>query len=274
MRICYVDESGCTGVLPNAHSPIQPAFIVAGVAFDQAQLSSVTFDFLNIKHPRVARTPPLFLDWVLAEIKGSNLRRALRSGGRNRRRHALVFLDHFLRFLASHDAKIMGRVLVKGIGTPIHGRAVYTSAIQTIFSTFHDYLDGIRDQGLIVIDSRRKDQNVNVAHSLFTQKFQAGGDPHFRVLEMPTFGHSENHVGIQIADILCSAFLFPMAVHAYCSGHVHNVHVHPAYEALRRQFGLRLRALQHRYRGAERRWRGGIVVCDSLTKRSGASLFV
>jgi hypothetical protein len=167
----------------------------------------------------------------------------------------------------------MGRVLVKGIGAPINGRSVYTCAIQTIFSAFQSYLSLIDDTGIIVMDSRRKDQNVNVAHSIFTQKFQAGSDPLHQVLEMPTFGHSENHVGIQIADILCSALLFPMATHSFCFGHVNNVHVQTGYDVLRTRYGNTLQGMQHRYQDPNGKWRGGIVVNDVLMQRPGAGLF-
>ena len=36
-------------------------------------------------------------------------------------------------------------------------------------------------------------------------------DAYDRLMEMPMFGHSDNHAGIQAADMICSAFLFPMA---------------------------------------------------------------
>ncbi len=286
MRICYVDESGDTGVLPVANSPVQPVFVITGVSFNFADLRTLTFEFLNLKqrffpnsqirvgNPPVVQNPPNFLDWVLAEVKGSDLRRGLWTGGRNRRRHVLGFLDHFVSFLQNHDAKIMGRLLLKGIATPINGRSVYTSAIQTIFSTFQNYLSSINDSGIIVMDSRTKHQNVNVSHSLFTQKFQASGDPYPNIIEMPTFGHSENHVGIQIADFICSSLLFPMATHSYCDGHVTNVHVQANYGLLRPRYGLALRALQHRFQDQTGRWRGGVVVNDSLTQRPGSHLFV
>ncbi len=172
MHICYVDEAGCTGILPHAHSPVQPVLVIAGVAFDQAHLHAITLAFLNLKqrffpgsqigigNPPVRQSPPFFLDWVLAEIKGSDLRRGLWAGGRNRRRQVLVFLDHFLRFLANYNARIMGRVLIKGIGIGMNGRAIYASSIQTMFSTFNNYLDVNGSQGFLVMDSRRKDQNV------------------------------------------------------------------------------------------------------------------
>jgi hypothetical protein len=40
---------------------------------------------------------------------------------------------------------------------------------------------------------------------------------------MPLFGHSDNHAGIQAADLLCSAFLFPMATYMYCLGHIKTI---------------------------------------------------
>ena len=61
------------------------------------------------------------------------------------------------------------------------------------------------------------------------------GDQYPHVLEMPTYGHSENHVGLQLADVICSALLFPMAVSAYCVGTVTNLHVLPEYGELRRE---------------------------------------
>ena len=170
------------------NSPIQPVLAVAGVAFDQARIRQVTYEFLDLKKrffprsqinvgsPPVSVTPPNFLDWVLPEIKGATLRRNIATGNRNQRRHSLLFLGSVLNLLSGHNARIMGRVLIKGIGTPIAGRAVYGSAIQTIFATFDNFLTTIDDRGIIVADSRGKDQNVNVAHSLFTQKFKASGE--------------------------------------------------------------------------------------------------
>ena len=35
---------------------------------------------------------------------------------------------------------------------------------------------------------------------------------------MPVFAHNQNHAGIQIADLVCSALLFPMATTRYCLG--------------------------------------------------------
>ena len=90
---------------------------------------------------------------------------------------------------------------------------------------------------------------------------------------MPTVGHSNNHVMIQIADLLASALLFPLATYGYCLNHVHNVHVDANFGYLIARYGSRLRALQYRYRDATQAWRGGMAVDDKIGHRSGKFLF-
>lgn len=87
------------------------------------------------------------------------------------------------------------------------------------------------------------------------------------------FGHSLNHAGLQIADLIASALLFPMAAYRYCLGHVQNVHVDQNFGHLTQRYGARLKALQYRYPDAEGRWRGGITVDDRIGKQSGGLLF-
>jgi hypothetical protein len=128
-------------------------------------------------------------------------------------------------------------------------------------------------EGLVVADSRTPALNTSVAHSVFTQKFKLAGDEYEHILEMPTFGHSDNHAGIQIADLLASALLFPMATNAFCLGHVGGVHVHNDFELLRHRFGPRLSRLQYRYLDGARRYRGGITVDDRISHSSGGRLF-
>ena len=162
---------------------------------------------------------------------------------------------------------------VKGIGEPFNGRAVYTSSMQHIFRYFEHLLATCGEVGLVVADSRSKPQNAVVAHSILTQKFAAGGDVYPHVAEMPVYGHSENHVGLQVADLLCSALLFPMSATAsYCRGYVSSVHVRPGHALLSARYGLRLRALQYRYREGVA-FRGGLTVSDAIGRRPGRLLF-
>jgi hypothetical protein len=91
--------------------------------------------------------------------------------------------------------------------------------------------------------------------------------------EVPLFAASNNHAGLQIADLLASALVFPMAVAAYGSPNTASVHATPRYQEVRQYFGARLRALQYRYRDETGRWRGGLVASDKAQQRTGSLLF-
>ena len=275
MRICYVDESGDLGVLPTATSPIQPVFVIAGVSVPRDRLTALTHNFLSLKKLFFPGTHTgAYLDTVMEEIKGAELRKSVALGNRDQRRHAFGFMDKSLALLVAHDVRIFGRLLVKGIGMPIDGRAMYTSYMQAICTHFQSQLVTNDQTGFVIADSRNKTGNAQVAHSIFTQMFRTAGNPYDRIVEMPTFGHSDNHVGLQLADLVCSALLFPIAVHTYCTGQVTNLHVRPGYRLLKQRYAEQLRGLQFRYlEPVKKRWRGGITVNDSIGQRSGAEMF-
>ena len=105
-------------------------------------------------------------------------------------------------------------------------------------------------------------------------KFSQVARRYERLVELPTYGHSENHAGLQICDIICSALLYPIACVAYCTGHVNNVHVQPRAVDLRHRYGQQLKALQYRYRNPVTGvFTGGLVVSDTIGRRSGSSMF-
>ena len=275
MYFCYMDESGCTGALPSATSAIQPALVIAGIIVEESRLNALTFDFLNLKQrffPNKLPPSAEFLDWVPAEVKGNEIRKRARSASHRERSHAYQFLDSLLNLAESHHIRINGRIWVKGIGQPFIGTSVYTVSVQHICRYFDHFLSTANTGGLVIADSRDPALNANVAHSVFTMKFKAAGDAFPRLLEMPTFGHSQNHVGIQIADLLCSAFLFPMATCTFCLGHVTSPHVHASHIGLRKKFGPRLRSLQYLYYEAGKN-RGGITASDAIGKKSVADMF-
>jgi hypothetical protein len=114
---------------------------------------------------------------------------------------------------------------------------------------------------------------VGTAHSIFTQKWRIAGDPYPSMAEVPLFAESDNHAGLQMADLLASALVFPMAVAAYGSPSSSSVHASDRYEEVRQSFGKQLRALQYRYRDETGRWRGGLVVSDKILQRPGSVLF-
>lgn len=275
MLLCYIDEAGDTGSLPAKTSPIQPVVIICGLAVEHVKLSDLTHRFIALKKnffPNLIPQGRRYLDWMLREIKGAEIRKSVCSTDRGESRQAIGFLDKIVDLLTEYDVKIFGRVWIKEIGRAIRGHAIYTSSIQAICTTLQKLLIESRSSAFIIADSRNHSLNTRVAHSIFTRKFKSDGDDYPSIFELPAFGHSDNHAGLQLCDLVCSALLFPMATDAYCNGYVENLHVRPGYSILRDRYGSALSHLQYRY-PENGRYRGGITTDDKLGQRSGALLF-
>lgn len=84
---------------------------------------------------------------------------------------------------------------------------------------------------------------------------------------------SANHAGLQVADLLASSLVFPMAASAYCKPRIGAVHSSTRYAVVRQEFGARLKGLQYRYRDETGHWRGGLVVSDPVGHQPGSLLF-
>lgn len=273
--LCYVDEAGCTGRIPSASSPIQPVFAIVGIVVPQHNVSNLTHAFIDLKKtffPSLCSPCTDYLDWMLPEIKGSDLRKAAKLG-RNKRRFAHGVMDKVLLLMEQYNTKIFGKISIKPIGGTFNGTAVYTSSVQYIAKTFQHYLAENNKNGIIIADSRNKNANERVSHSIFTQKYKSTGDSYDRLHEMPVFGHSNNHAGLQITDLIVSAILYPIATSVYCESYITDrTHIAPEFLIIRDKFGARLQKLQYRY-NIGGRWCGGILVSDPLGHKNAGYIF-
>lgn len=276
MEICYIDEDGCTGRLPSPTSDVQPILVICGMIVEYSRLARITERFLEVKekyYPIGSTGPTTYLGGILKETKGSELRKLACAPARNQRRHTFGYLDRLFEICEEADIKIIGRVWVKGINQPFNGTSVYTSSIQAICANFQRYLVDKEDLGIVVADSRVKSLNTGVAHSIFTQKFKSSGDVFDRIPELPTFAHSDNHACLQITDNISSGIVLPMAMEAFCRGHINSVHTKYDYSKIRERYSETINDLQYRYQEASGRYKGGLVVSDSISKSSGTNLF-
>lgn len=277
MFICYIDEAGCTGALPAPSSAIQPVFALAGTFVKESHIKSLTNDLIQLKQrffPKHLPTGSLYHDWITVEVKGSSLRNMARSKSRNDRRFAYMVIGSALDILEKHQVKVVGRVFIKPIGGQFNGSAVYSSTVQGICKTFQQFLAAKGEAGIVIADSRNKPKNANVSHSIFTQRYAATGDPYSRLVELPTFGHSDNHAALQLADLVCSALLFPIAAQVCAAAHLtDHTHCDPHYLNLKTRFGERLKDLQYRYQNNKNWWEGGVTLADPLNKLNASALF-
>lgn len=249
--------------------------VILGLIIDASLVPAITRDFLALKRrhfPGRFPTGPA-LNHVLTEIKGSELLQMTRSDSRNKRRQAHIFRLGLLDLVTRYGCGIVGRVWVKEKGKSLKVTASYCYAVQDISLHFSQFLLSDRSQGLLIADGRTQSQNIQVAHSIFTQKWRTGGDPYPPIQEVPLFAHSDNHVGLQIADLIASTLVFPMAAAGYCAQARTLAHSSPRYKEVAKAHGETLKDLQFRYRDETGRWRGGLVVSDPVGKRPGSALF-
>jgi hypothetical protein len=277
MHIAYIDDAGDLGAVANPpqHND-QPVFALTTLLVNQTRLSALVPEFLQIKRryfPGLFPPASRFLGAILREVKGADIRRDIASDSRNKVRQATRFLSEIVDLCIRSDIKLVSKVFVKGIGQQNDHTAVYTSACQSLFKSFDHYLSTVDDVGFCIADSRTKGLNVPVAHSIFTQMFSVRRVHYPRIMELPTFGHSDNHAGVQLCDLLSSAVIVPVAVHTYCTGHIVNVHVQAGYSKIRAGFTTRLKQLLYRYQDSQQIWRGGLTVSDAILQRPSSEIF-
>lgn len=271
--VAYLDESGDEQSLRTANDP--PVLVIASVSVAHAQLQAFTWDFVTIKK-RFADSDlsacPLS-DLLRYEIKGSDLRADIRRGSRRRSRRAIGILDAVLSLLDQHHATVSAEILVKPDASPVHHFS-YSEAVARLADHFEAQLAAAQTEGVMILDARTKNKNFPSVARITTKRFKTGGNRYPHLVESPVFGHSDSHVPLQVADIVASALLFPMACAAYCDDLVGNAHPHPAYAQLRPRYGERIRSLEYRYLDASGLRRGGVRVLDRRNSRRTRDLLV
>ena len=273
MQLCYIDESGTAETLTASNSEQQPVVVIAGVSLPEADLTAITHEWIKLKqtfYPSIAQTGHGWLDAILADIKGTNVRRRFQQRAtRRQKQNAIGLVDGTLKILERHDAKILGRVWVKQLDTENQGMSLYAMSLQFICAAFDTSLPK-DERGMVVVDSQTYRHNHQLAHSIFTQRF--GKKPkHCGLVDMPVFGHSDNHAGLQIADLLCSAVLAPIASSVYAGTYAAwNQHCDSGYLDIREKFGERLEALTFALPTPSRKTgkpTSSVVVSDPVSKR-------
>lgn len=206
MQLCYLDESG------DVFGRQTPVFVVGGIVVDASAVEPITREFIAIKidasPTKKLRHEHDHLKQNLEEIKGSSLRKIYRRDPNPQSDRASV-LERTLAILELYEAEIVGHIRRAG-STKKLGEESYHRAVGHICKRFNHRLEEADDDGVVIADNRDDVRNRELAHSMYVEKFR-GTDKLPRIVESVTFGQSDNHAGLQIADIVCSALLAPIA---------------------------------------------------------------
>ncbi|MGZ3633646.1 MAG: DUF3800 domain-containing protein [Parachlamydiaceae bacterium] len=269
MYLLYFDEAGCTATLPAVTSPITPMLVITGLIIKADYLPYITREFMDLKKKYFKMQTSTgqhvyHSNWIRHEIKGAEIRKILATSPRNTKRPMTYFLKDVCKMLERNECRLISRVFVKGVAAEFKGTPVYTSTIQSFYGIFQNYLEMKNSRGLIIGDSRDANQNSQVSHSIFSKKMSASGDSFDRIVEMPTFAHSENSAGLQLADLMASGLIWPIAVETFCKNHIQSVHMRN-YSSIKDGFLKSLMGLQYRYMDNVNRRQGGIIITNKLS---------
>lgn len=272
VHLCYVDESGNDQVLDRPDAA--PVLVIAGIIVAEAKLKALIWGYLDLKKRFIGFADDAKLSEIIrTEIKGSDLRADLRSGKHRRERRAMGILHGVMDLLELHHVSLVGQVWVKCDGEGV-SQGFYPGAIARLAADFQSQLVAAESRGLMVLDARTKYKNVPSVNGITTRKFKTGGDELDMLAESPVFGHSDAHVALQIADIVASALLFPMACLAYCHDLTDNAHPHENYAKIRDTFGARVKALEYWYARRDGERGGGVGVRDRRGTGRALDLYV
>lgn len=274
MQLCYVDESGTAERLTEADRDQQPVVVIAGISLPEHKLTKITHEWIELKatfYPSIAQSGHGWLDAILQDIKGAKIRAGFRTKASVRqKKNSVGLLDGTLKLLERYDAKVMGRIWMKRLGVENQDMSMHGAALQHICGAFDAGLP-TGERGMVVVDSQTYQHNHKLAHSMFTQRF--GKKPkHCGLVDMPVFGHSDNHAGLQMADMVCSAFLAPIACAVYGGPYAKwNRHCNSGYLDIRERFGQRLAAQTFTWKDYHGQTCASLIVSNPVSKR-GVSL--
>jgi Protein of unknown function (DUF3800) len=272
--ILYFDESGDLGpFVENSPSNMQPIFALGGVVVPQANVTELTSRLMALKRKHYGLSYPKNEKYELLrnEIKGKDIRRELRKKGGHARAQ-LLFIDDLLATLKSLDCHLLASIYVKGLESPFDGKAVYTTAVQKQVDLFQKYLTIQDSMGLVIADSRYNHLNSDVSHAVLTQQ-NSRYAVNSRLVESPVFGNSENHAGLQVADIIVSALIVPIALATYRQDDAQRSFNYDFDHAIKLRYATKLKKLQLAVK-LQIGTRFGFYVNDSVNDWEAIRMFV
>lgn len=200
----YVDEAGYPSL---HHEPLldgeTPLFCLSAVAVDSARWRDLDRALLGLKRyyfpqemaafaaNQGGRRPEQY------EIKGKDLFKP--SSAHNHR--SRTFARRVLELLDAQGVKLFAVVWKKDAQNQVDPMAMYTHGLQILAERFHYYCLAQGRRGIIVVDSRTKNLDFQVASGHLSFLFgHPDGRRYTTLVEAPMFADSTLSVGVQLAD--------------------------------------------------------------------------
>ena len=281
----YIDEFGDSSILKSVpattqDSLTQPFVILAGVIIMAEHIPILTNEIIKLKKRyfpnAIAAGNTHNLTWLQVEIKGANLKKAISNKDLKKVKTYKRFFNEIFNLLDFYEVKIVSKCFVKKLDTALKIENIYTSCVQEFCNHFQDYLKNSAPEayGSVILDSRDHHKDKGVAFSIATQKYKSGLDRYPNLLEVPTFGTDNNHIGIQICDWIVSGVIVPICGITYISPFLpNNIFAKPQYSIIQNLYANRIRRLQYRYQDLDGHFHGGLRISDPNGRLNATAFF-
>jgi hypothetical protein len=203
MYFFYVDESGNP---EGHHEPLlngeTPLFSLNSLVVKEEFWRDLDRDYHKLKK-RFFQQQIGTREAQYWEIKGNEL--TGHHNRDNRRNHA--FIEAVLNLCVKYNGKLFSIIFIKNSINPTNKTSLYTMVLQYLVERFQSYLEEptSNDKGIIIIDSRIHNLNLDVAKSHLSFVFGHNtGKSCDRIIEAPMFADSRLSAGLQITDIVGS----------------------------------------------------------------------
>ena len=203
MYFFYVDESGDP---ESHHEPLlngeTPIFTLNSLGINEKYWKDIDRDYHRLKI-RFFGQQIGTREAQYYEIKGNEL-----TGHHNRNnRRDQAFIQQVLNLGEKYNAVLFSIIFIKNPTNPTSKKSLYTMALQYLVERFQSFLEEntTNDNGIIIIDSRIHNLDINVAKSHLSFIFgHETGKSCDKIIEAPMFVDSRLTTGLQVTDIIGS----------------------------------------------------------------------
>jgi Protein of unknown function (DUF3800) len=267
LRTLYVDEAGNAARFSHAGSPsASPVFVVAGVTLAPGQLCTAKERLLIARRRAFGapRTRSLVENLYDNEVKAAVLRAGMNgTGSRLHQRRCWEYVEDSVSILEDLRARVFAHVWLKTPGSWLDESGAYRTSLQHFATGFSHRLAADDNCGAMLLDARSPKKDSSAQRAIVDLKYSCEPDSVtdrlIGLTEVASVGDSKNFVGLQLADLVASALLFPMACVAFRTEL--GIYKSPAqFQEAQKTYGERLAALQCHWRTPDRRRRDGFVV--------------
>lgn len=219
----FADEAGNAARYTHAgSSQASPLLVIAGITLGRSQLCAATERLLLARRAAFGapRNRSLVENLHDNEVKGALLREGLLGGGSGHQQaRCWTYTEECMSILEDLQSRVFAHVWLKTPGGWLDEARAYGVSLEHFAAAFVHRLERSDRFGLMVLDGRSPRKDSLAQRAILDLKYSCESDivtdRLVRLADVPLVSDSKHSAGLQLADVVASALLYPMACAAY-----------------------------------------------------------